>query len=82
MDYKRIIAIDPGRMGGKPCIRGMRITVYDALDYFGLSRSPHYVTVDPLIFFSCIPDSSGAKILISMVVSFTYSFTFRFWHFA
>ena len=33
MDYRKIIAIEPGKMGGKPCIRGMRMTVYDVLDY-------------------------------------------------
>lgn len=33
MDYRSIIAIEPGKMGGKPCIRGLRITVYDVLDY-------------------------------------------------
>lgn len=25
--------MEPGKMGGKPCIRGLRITVYDVLDY-------------------------------------------------
>ncbi len=33
MDYKKIIAIEPGKRSGKPCIRGMRITVYDVLGY-------------------------------------------------
>jgi uncharacterized protein (DUF433 family) len=33
MDYSKIIMIEPGKMGGKPCIRGLRITVYDVLDY-------------------------------------------------
>ena len=33
MDYNKIITIEPGKMGGKPCIRGLRITVYDVLDY-------------------------------------------------
>lgn len=32
MDYKSIITIEPGKRGGKPCIRGMRITVYDVLE--------------------------------------------------
>ena len=31
MDYRRMIAIDPGRRGGGPCGRGLRITVYDVL---------------------------------------------------
>ncbi|MEB3355813.1 MAG: DUF433 domain-containing protein [Synechococcales bacterium] len=33
MRYQDIIAIEPGKRGGKPCIRGMRITVCDVLSY-------------------------------------------------
>lgn len=33
MDYQNRIVIEPGKRGGKPCIRGMRITVYDVLDW-------------------------------------------------
>jgi uncharacterized protein (DUF433 family) len=33
MDYRRIITIEPGKRGGKPCIRGLRNTVYDVLGY-------------------------------------------------
>ena len=33
MDYGSIITIEPGKRGGKPCIRGLRITVYDVLEY-------------------------------------------------
>ena len=33
MDYRKLITIEPGKRAGKPCIRGMRITVYDVLDY-------------------------------------------------
>ncbi|MBZ5642497.1 MAG: DUF433 domain-containing protein [Acidobacteriia bacterium] len=32
MKYTGIITIEPGKRGGKPCIRGMRITVYDVLE--------------------------------------------------
>ena len=35
MHYKNIVTIEPGKRGGKPCIRGMRIMVYDVLDYLG-----------------------------------------------
>jgi len=31
--YRQRITIEPGKRGGKPCIRGMRITVYDILGY-------------------------------------------------
>ncbi|MEO0406534.1 MAG: DUF433 domain-containing protein [Cyanobacteria bacterium P01_A01_bin.135] len=33
MGYKDIITIEPGKRSSKPCIRGMRITVYDVLSY-------------------------------------------------
>jgi len=33
IDYKKIITIEPGKKGGKPCIRGMRITVNDILGW-------------------------------------------------
>ncbi len=33
MDYHEIITIEPGKRSGKPCIRGLRITVYDILEY-------------------------------------------------
>lgn len=33
MSYRDIITIEPGKRSGKPCIRGMRITVYDILEY-------------------------------------------------
>lgn len=33
MDYTKIITIEPGKRSGKPCIRGMRITVSDVLGY-------------------------------------------------
>lgn len=32
-DYKKIITIEPGKRAGKPCIRGMRITVGDVLGW-------------------------------------------------
>ena len=31
MDYTGIITMEPGKRSGKPCIRGLRITVYDVL---------------------------------------------------
>lgn len=33
MDYSKIVTIEPGKRGGKPCIRGMRISVQDILEY-------------------------------------------------
>lgn len=39
MDYSGIITIEPGKRGGKPCIRGLRITVYDVLEYLASGMS-------------------------------------------
>jgi uncharacterized protein (DUF433 family) len=33
VDYRNIITIDPARRGGKPCVRDLRMTVYDILEY-------------------------------------------------
>jgi uncharacterized protein (DUF433 family) len=33
MDYQEIITMEPGKRSGKPCIRGLRITVQDVLEY-------------------------------------------------
>ncbi|MDD2739760.1 MAG: DUF433 domain-containing protein [Methylomonas lenta] len=31
IDYRNIITLEPGKRGGKPCVRSLRITVYDVL---------------------------------------------------
>lgn len=33
IDYTKHITVEPGKRSGQPCIRGMRITVYDILSY-------------------------------------------------
>ena len=39
LDYRSRISIDPDKRGGKPCIRGLRITVYDVLEYLASGMS-------------------------------------------
>ena len=39
MSYQDLITIEPGKRGGKPCIRGLRITVYDVLEYLASGMS-------------------------------------------
>jgi len=39
IDYKEIITLEPDKRGGKPCIRGLRITVYDVLSYLAAGMS-------------------------------------------
>ncbi|MDI6750219.1 MAG: DUF433 domain-containing protein [Rhodocyclaceae bacterium] len=46
IDYREIITIDPKVLGGKPCIRGMRIGVYDVLDYLAAGMSPEELLAD------------------------------------
>ena len=46
MDYHDIIAIEPGKRGGKPVIRGLRITVDDVLSYLAAGMTPDEIVAD------------------------------------
>ena len=46
MDFRGIITPGPGKMGGKSCIRGMRITVYDVLDYLASGMTEDEILID------------------------------------
>jgi uncharacterized protein (DUF433 family) len=46
VDYRERITIDPDMRGGKPCIRGMRITVYDVLSYLASGMSQEEILAD------------------------------------
>jgi uncharacterized protein (DUF433 family) len=46
MRYDDIITIEDGKRGGKPCIRGLRITVYDVLEYLASGMTPAEVVED------------------------------------
>jgi uncharacterized protein (DUF433 family) len=46
MDYQRYITTEPGKRGGKPCIRNMRITVYDVLGWLGQGMSEADIIAD------------------------------------
>ena len=46
MDYRQIITIEPGKRGGKPCIRGLRITVYDVLEYLASGMTEQEIVAD------------------------------------
>ena len=45
-DYTEIITIEPGKRSGKPCIRGLRITVYDVLEYLASGMSEDDILTD------------------------------------
>ena len=46
MDYRQHITIEPGKRGGKPCIRGLRITVYEVLEYLASGMSEDEIVRD------------------------------------
>ena len=46
MDYRGVITIDPAKRGGKPCIRGLRITVYDVLEYLASGMTSEEILQD------------------------------------
>ena len=39
MNYRDYITIEPNKRGGKPCVRGLRITVYEVLEYLASGMS-------------------------------------------
>ena len=46
MDTTQLITVEPGKRGGQPCIRGMRITVRDILEYLAGGMSVEEVLRD------------------------------------
>jgi uncharacterized protein (DUF433 family) len=43
VNYQDIITVEPGKRSGKPCIRGMRVTVYDVLSYLAAGMTHEQV---------------------------------------
>ena len=72
MNYKDIITIEPGKRSGKPCIRGMRITVYDVLEYLAsgmtieeiLDDFPYLTETDIRACLAYAADSEKAQMVI------------------
>ncbi len=46
VNYEHIITIEADKRGGKPCIRGLRITVYDVLDYLAGGMTEQEILAD------------------------------------
>lgn len=44
--YRDRITLEPGKRGGKPCIRSMRITVYDVLGWLAAGMSEAQILED------------------------------------
>lgn len=45
-NYRNRITIEPGKRGGKPCIRHMRITVYDVLGWLASGMNTEEILAD------------------------------------
>ena len=46
MNYQDRITIEAGKRGGRPCVRGLRITVYDVLEQMAAGISPKELLED------------------------------------
>jgi uncharacterized protein (DUF433 family) len=46
MDYTKIITIEPDKRSGKPCIRGLRMTVADVLEYLAGGMTPEEIVAE------------------------------------
>lgn len=46
MRYQDYITIDPNKRGGKPCVRGLRITVYEVLEYLASDMTEEEILAD------------------------------------
>ena len=44
--WRSLITVEPGKRGGRPCVRGMRITVYDVLSYLAAGMSAEEILDD------------------------------------
>ena len=72
IDYKKYITIESGKRSGKPCIRGMRITVYDVLSYLAAGMSmeeviddfPKLTKNDILACLAYVADAEKSKLIL------------------
>jgi len=46
MNYRDYITIEPNKRGGKPCVRGLRITVYEVLEYLASEMTESQILDD------------------------------------
>jgi uncharacterized protein (DUF433 family) len=73
MNYQDIITIEPGKRSGKPCIRGMRITVYDVLSYLASGMTKEiladfpYLTRDDIL--ACLAYAADREQKTLMIVA-------------
>ncbi|WP_265351864.1 DUF433 domain-containing protein [Leptospira soteropolitanensis] len=72
LDYRKYISFDKDVRDGKPCIRGMRITVYDILDYLAsgmeydeILRDFPYLTKEDILASLAFAADQNKSILVA-----------------
>ena len=71
-DYTDIITVEPGKRSGQPCIRGMRITVYDIFEYLAsgmtvteiLNDFPYLTETDIRACFAYAADWKNSQMVV------------------
>ena len=62
VDYREIITVEEDKMGGKPCIRGLRMKEYDVLDYLASGMTEAEILADfPDLTSEDIPGMPGFR---------------------
>lgn len=74
VDYTKYITIEPGKRSGQPCIRGMRITVYDVLSYLAAGDSTEEILENfPMLthddILACLAYAADAEKRIMKIAS-------------
>ena len=74
MNYSNIITIEPGKRSGKPCIRGMRITVSDVLEYLASGMTEAVILRDfpeltPDDIYACLAFAADREKKLAVAVA-------------
>lgn len=74
IDYKKYITIEAGKRSGQPCIRGMRVTVYDVLSYLAAGDTieeflEHFPMLTREDVLACLAFAADAEKRITRIAS-------------
>lgn len=74
MNYRGIITLESGKRGGKPCVRGLRITVYEVLDMLASGMTHDEIVADfPYLseadILACLAFAADAERRTAILVS-------------
>lgn len=74
MNYREIITLEPGKRSGKPCIRGLRVTVYDVLGYLaaGMTSSDilnDFPELNPEDILACLAFAADPRHSMTLLAS-------------